>query len=291
LDKEKSHNIRASTQTAFRFPATADQWLNLSLGQMDINGKQFTFRVIGGNEEVHEAYNITNENVFALSGNNPFIGIPESEPFQVPVFRPETVTALEIGYKGLYFDKVLFVDTYFFHNTYNSFHAKQALAQNPGTANENRYITTISTENPVVTYGWAVGADMMMPGGFLLKGNLMNNTIDLGENNTSGFQSRFNTPAYKINISLVNYHVLQNLGFSVSWRWQDSFNWESDFGKTVIPSYNTIDAQVSLKLPQWSSVVKVGGSNLLNQYYATGLGNSAIGGLYYVSVTFDEFLN
>jgi outer membrane receptor protein involved in Fe transport len=291
LDKEKSHNIRASTQTAFRFPATADQWLNLSLGQMDINGKQFNFRVIGGNEEVHEAYNITSENVYALSGNNPFIGVPENEPFQVPVFRPETVTALEIGYKGLYFDKVLFLDTYFFHNTYNSFHAKQALAQNPGTANENRYITTISAENPVVTYGWAVGADMMIPGGYLLKGNLMNNSIDLGENETSGFQSRFNTPAYKINISLVNYHVLQNIGFSVSWRWQTSFNWESDFGKTTIPSYNTIDAQVSVKLPQWSSVVKLGGSNLLNQYYASGFGNSAIGGLYYVSVTFDEFLN
>jgi hypothetical protein len=119
----------------------------------------------------------------------------------------------------------------------------------------------------------------------------MNNSIDLGENKTAGFQSRFNTPAYKINISLVNYHILKNLGFSVSWRWQDSFNWESDFGKTIIPSYNTIDAQVSLKLPQLSSVIKVGGSNLLNQYYATGLGNSAIGGLYYVSVTFDEFLN
>jgi iron complex outermembrane receptor protein len=291
LDRDKNHNIRASTQTAFRFPATADQWLNLSLGQMNIDGKQFNFRVIGGNEEVHEFYNINNQNVYALSGNNPFIGVPESEPYQVPVFRPETVTALEIGYKGLYFNKLLYLDTYFFHNTYNSFHAKQALAQNPGTANENRYITTISAENPVITYGWAVGADMKMPGGFLLKGNLMNNSIDLGDNQTSGFQSRFNTPAYKINISLVNYHILKNLGFSVSWRWQDSFNWESDFGKTNIPSYNTLDAQVSMKLPQLSSVVKVGGSNLLNQYYATGLGNSTIGGLYYVSVTFDEFLN
>ena len=83
----------------------------------------------------------------------------------------------------------------------------------------------------------------------------------------------------------------QNNGFSIAWRWQTSYNWESDFGTTVIPSYSTIDAQVSLKLPEWSSIVKIGGSNLLNQYYATGLGNSEIGGLYYVSVTFDEFLN
>jgi iron complex outermembrane recepter protein len=286
LDKEKLHNIRASTQTAFRFPSTPDQWVDLSLGQI----MDFNFRVIGGNKEVQDAYNFSTQPVFAISGN-PFVGVPENEPFQVPVFRPETVTALEIGYKGLYFNKLLFLDTYFFHNTYDSFHAKQALVQNPGTPNETRYITTISAKDPVVTYGWAVGADMMMPGGFLLKGNLVNNSIDLGENGASGFQSRFNTPPYKINISVVNYHILQNLGFSISWRWQDSYNWESDFGKTTIPSYNTIDAQVSMKLPQWSSVVKVGGSNLLNQYYATGLGNSSIGGLYYISVTFDEFLN
>ena len=291
LDGDKNHNIRLSTQTAFRFPATADQWLNLSLGQMNIDGNQFNFRVIGGNKEVHEAYNITSENVYALSGNNPFIGVPESDPYQVPVFRPETVAAMEIGYKGLYFNKILFVDAYFFHNTYNSFHAKQALAQYPGTGNENRYITTISAENPVVTYGWAAGGDLMLPRGYIIKGNLMNNSIDLGDNNTAGFQSRFNTPSYKINVSLVNYHVMENLGFSVSWKWQNSYDWESDFGKSRIPSYNTLDAQISMKLPAWSSVVKVGGSNLLNQYYATGLGNSEIGGLYYVSVTFDEFLN
>lgn len=291
LDKAKMHNVRASTQTAFRFPATADQWVDLSLGQMNINGKQFNFRVIGGNSEVHQAYNLNNQNVFALSGNNPFTGIPENEPFQIPVFRPETVTALEIGYKGLYFNKLLYVDSYFFHNTYNSFHAKQALAQFPGTANENRYITTISAENPVVTYGWAIGADLMMPGGFLLKGNIMNNSIDLGENMSSGFQSRFNTPPYKLNVGISNYHIIENIGFSVSWRWQDRFRWESDFGNTEIPAYQTLDAQVSLKLTRWSSVVKVGGSNLLNQYYATGLGNSSIGGLYYISVTYDEFLN
>jgi iron complex outermembrane recepter protein len=286
LDKDKMHNIRVSTQTAFRFPSTPDQWVDLSLGQI----MDFNFRVIGGNKEVQDAYNFSTQPVFAISGN-PFVGVPENEQFQVPVFRPETVTALEIGYKGLYFNKLLFVDTYFFRNSYIGFHAKQALVQNPGTPNETRYITTISAENSVVTYGWAVGADMMMPGGFLLKGNLVNNSIDVGENAVSGFQSRFNTPPYKINISVVNYHILQNLGFSISWRWQDSYNWESDFGKTIIPSYNTIDAQVSMKLPQWSSVVKVGGSNILNQYYATGLGNSSIGGLYYISVTFDEFLN
>jgi hypothetical protein len=36
--------------------------------------------------------------------------------------------------------------------------------------------------------------------------------------------------------------------------------------------------------------VKVGGTNIFNQYYAQGYGLARIGGLYYVALTFDEFL-
>ena len=291
LDRAKQHNLRASTQTAFRFPATQDQWLNMNIGELNIDGSEFNFYVLGGNKVVQDEYDLHTTDVYVLSGNNPFIGVPEGEPYKFSKFKAETVTALELGYKGLYLQKALYVDAYVFHNTYNNFHARQALVQNPGQSNENRYITVISAENPVTTFGWAIGADMMLPRGYIAKANLMNTSIDEGSNSGSGFQSRFNTPNYKINLSFGNYHLLDNLGFNISWRWQDSFNWQSDFGATVIPSYQTLDAQVSLKLPRWSSILKVGGSNLLNQYYTTGFGNSAIGAIYYVSITYDEFLN
>lgn len=291
LDRNKTHNVRCSAQTAFRFASTADQWVDLSLGQLQFNGNQFDFRVIGGNEEVHKAYGLTDQPVFALSGNNPFTGIPESEPYKIPVFRPESVQALEIGYKGLYIQKLLMVDAYFYHNTYDGFHAKQALVQNPGSTMENRFITTISSEEPVVTYGWALGVDSFLPGGFLVKTNVSNNSLDENKNKPEGYQTRFNTPQHRINISLANYHVVKNIGFNISWHWQQSYDWQSDFGSSTIPAYTTLDAQVSMKLPKWSSVVKVGGANLLNQYYTTGLGNASVGGLYYVQVTFDEFLN
>jgi hypothetical protein len=39
------------------------------------------------------------------------------------------------------------------------------------------------------------------------------------------------------------------------------------------------------------SFVKLGGSNLLNNYYQTSFGSAQIGGLYYLSWTFDELLN
>lgn len=289
-DKNKLHHVRASAQTAFRFAATPDQWVDLSLGSMNINGTQFDFRVIGGNREVLDAYGLTQGPVYTLSGNNPFTGIPNTEPYQLPTFRPEKVKALELGYKGLYFQKSILVDAYFYHNTYDGFHGKQALVQNPGSTNESRYITTISASTPVVTYGWSIGLDSFLPGGFLAKGNITNNTL-LENNIPAGYQTRFNTPKYRLNLSLGNFKVVKNIGFNVAWHWQQNFKWESDFGTSNIPAYQTLDAQLSLKLPRWSSVVKVGGANILNQYYTTGLGNASIGGLYYVQVTFDEFLN
>lgn len=291
IDQNQIHTVRGSAQTSFRFASTADQWLDLSLGSMDLNGTIFDFRVIGGNKEVHDAYGLSNTPVYALSGNNPFTGTPDSEPYILQKFRPEIVKALELGYKGLYFKKTFLVDGYFYHNTYNGFHGKQALVQNPGSNLEKRFITTVSSENPVVTYGWSIGFDSYLPKGYLVKANISNNSLNEDENNPNGYQSRFNTPQNRVNVSFGNFKVIDNIGFNVAWHWQESFEWQSDFGSSTIPSYSTLDAQISLKLPQWSSVLKLGGSNILNQYYTTGLGNASIGALYYIQVTFDEFLN
>jgi hypothetical protein len=48
---------------------------------------------------------------------------------------------------------------------------------------------------------------------------------------------------------------------------------------------------VSLKVPSIKSIIKLGGSNLLNQQYIQGWGNPTVGALYYLQITFDEFLN
>jgi outer membrane receptor protein involved in Fe transport len=58
----------------------------------------------------------------------------------------------------------------------------------------------------------------------------------------------------------------------------------------MLPSWNTVDAQVSYRLTSLKSLVKIGGTNILNQYYAQGYGLARIGALYYVSLTFDEFM-
>jgi hypothetical protein len=103
--------------------------------------------------------------------------------------------------------------------------------------------------------------------------------------------SMFNTPDYRFNIGISNIAVTRELGFKLNYRWQNSFLWESTFGVGEVDAFGTLDAQVSYKVKSIKSVVTVGGSNLLNQYYTTGFGNPQIGGLYYVKILFDEFLN
>jgi hypothetical protein len=74
------------------------------------------------------------------------------------------------------------------------------------------------------------------------------------------------------------------------YRWQDSFTWNSSFATGNVSAFGTIDAQVSYKLPSVKTIIKIGGSNILNHYYQTSFGNPKIGAVYYLCMTFDELL-
>ena len=283
LDADKEHNVRMSYQTAFRFPSISDQWVDIAVG---------SYQVIGGLPQVQQKYDFDTNPVYPLSGSNPITDKPviDQVPYVIPPFGPEKVTAMELGYKGLSFHKMLYYDAYIFKNTYNGFLATQLLAQNPNTSNEKRYQTVVGTDQPVSSYGWALGAELRLMKGYFLRGNVAYNKL-VKEAMTPGLQARFNTPDYRFNITLGNREIMKNIGFDLNYHWQNSFFWESNFGAATIPAYATLDGHISYKVSALKSVIKVGGSNLLNHYYTTSFGSAQIGGLYYVSLTFDQFMN
>ena len=51
-------------------------------------------------------------------------------------------------------------------------------------------------------------------------------------------------------------------------------------------AYGTLDAQLSYALPVLDLRIKLGASNVLNQYYVSYLGGPSVGGLYYLAVTY-----
>ena len=123
---------------------------------------------------------------------------------------------------------------------------------------------------------------------FSIFGNLSSDVLN---GVPEGFRAQFNTPKYRSNLGLSNtgFGPDKRFGFNINWRWQQGFFYDGDFASGDLPAVNTVDAQISFKLPAIKSMIKIGGNNILNQYYYNGLGNPQIGGLYYVSFGYNIY--
>ncbi|MEQ8927259.1 MAG: TonB-dependent receptor, partial [Fulvivirga sp.] len=161
-----------------------------------------------------------------------------------------------------------------------------------GTTPIARYGFDVNSNRIVKVQGFAIGAEYSLPKGYQIAANVSyNELLDADVLRDAGFRAQFNTPEYRYNIKFANRKVTDKLGFSVNYRWQDAFLWESSYGVGVVPAFGTFDAQVSYKLSNLKSILKVGGSNITNERYTTSFGNPQLGAIYYVSITFDQFFN
>ena len=280
--KSRNHHLRASAQTAFRYPALADQWTNLNVGAIT---------VVGGQRSVQNDNGFNTIPTYPLIGDDPIFGLPDTTSvFQPSDIRSETVFALEFGYKSLIAEKKLLVDASVFRNFYDRFQGNQLLVQNPFTADETRFQTAITTDINIVNWGWVLGLDYSLPSNFTVGGSVSYSTIEGSEDVGSGFQTNFNTPNYRFNVNFGNRKLIDQLGFNVNYRWQESFLWQSSFGVGEVPAFGTLDAVLTYTLPSIKTRIKLGAANLLNEYYTTSFGSASVGGLYYVTLVFDQFM-
>jgi outer membrane receptor protein involved in Fe transport len=293
---KQDHNLRLSYQTAYRFPTTQNQWINLLVG----GGT----RLMGGLPQLRDYYNFGGNPGFTLAsvqafGASAMAGAPNPTLLKAQnfgEFKPESSTSFEVGYKGL-FGKVLLVDAYMYNSKYQNFISGVTVLQSRGSYNpmnllfeSSRIAYSISTNAPgeVTVKGWGASADFLLPKNFTIGANIYSDEIgDL----PPGFVSYFNTSKYRTNITFANsgFGTNNRYGFNLVYRNVSDFFYEGTFGTGQMPGYNTLDGQVSYKLPAIKSIVKVGGTNLLNKYYRTGWGNPSIGGLYYVSFAYNVF--
>jgi len=304
-----NHNFRGSFQRGFRLPTTQDQFIDLDV---------VTRRLIGSNQLLVDRYNFDPSNSYVSTSVDAAIATGNTSAFAledrvVNDFKPEKVNTYEVGYKGLFADGRLLVDAYYYYSAYTDFIAEIDFTQavpngltgpklndSPqlrqdiinGTVPTQRFGFDINATGQVQAQGWALQLDYSLPSGYTIGGNVAyNELISQDDLIAQGFRAAYNTPKYRYNIKFENRKVTDRLGFNVTWRWQQAFLWESSFGVGVVPSFGTLDAQVSYRVPQWKSIFKLGASNLLNEYYITSIGNPSIGGIYYIQITFDEFFN
>ncbi|MAO65165.1 MAG: TonB-dependent receptor [Balneola sp.] len=305
INVAENQNIRASYQTGFRNPTTQGQYIDLNV---------LTARLLGGLPFLAEKYSIT-ENAFTLESVNQFTntvlagtpnpGVLEAYTEFEPV-KPEQIQSFEVGYKGLLGDK-LFFDMAYYYNIYNDFIAQfrirkaaAAFTGNPaqdqqiaasllsGDASNTFQIYT-NVDETVESQGAVFGFDYSLPSNFKLGANYNWNQLITDREGEYIFD--YNTPEHKFNVSFSNRNLVQNLGFNVTYRWQDEFEWVSSFASGTVPAVSTVDAQVSYKLSDLNSIIKMGGSNITNNRHVLNYGGPNLGAIYYVSITFDEFLN
>lgn len=301
-----SHNIRASYQTGFRNPTTQGQYIDLNV---------LTARLLGGLPFLVEKYNVT-ENAFTLESVERFTdellaGNPaaaqELEAYNnFEKVRPEQIQSYEVGYKGLLGNRLL-IDAAYYYNIYDDFIAQfrvrkaaAAFTGDPATDQQiagsllsgdasNTFQLYTNLDQTVKSRGAVFGFDYSLPNNFVLGTNY--NWNELITDREGGFIFDFNTPEHKFNVTLGNRRLTNNLGFNISYRWQEEFEWTSSFASGTVPSVSTVDAQVSYRVPDLKSTVKVGGSNITNNRHFLNYGGPNLGAIYYVSLTFDQFLN
>lgn len=293
----QDHNLRFSYQTAYRFPTTQNQWINLLTSQG---------RLLGGLPQLRDFYNFQGNPVYTIPsvqafGASALAGAPNPGLLQVQQFgelKPESTTSFEVGYKGLIAKKLL-IDVYAYQAKYQDFlGGVNVIQQRAGLPNNlfnllnpnNRsaYSVSVNSTGNVDVKGWGASAEYMLPKNFSVNANVYSDVIgDL----PPGFISYFNTPKTRFNAGFSNsgFGKDSRFSFNVLYRWVDTFFYEGTFATGQVPSYSTVDAQVSYKFLKTKSILKIGGTNIMNKYYVNGFGNIQIGGLYYVSFGWNVF--
>ncbi|RAJ95937.1 outer membrane receptor protein involved in Fe transport [Larkinella arboricola] len=312
----QAHNFRASFQTGFRNPTPSDQFIKLNVGPITI---------LGGAPSNSAGMNVYENSINSptvggfvngfladmQAGKTPQQAVMANkdklEKSNVAYIKPEKVQSFEVGYRGLLNNRVAFDANYYF-GEYQNFILNQVVIRpdspvlgsdgqiNPAAAqdilNSKYQVFQLYTNasDRVTAQGATLGLTYFVPGGYTIGGNGTWSAFDLKGANPNNIPA-FNTPRYKTNVTVGNRNIGKNIGFNVAWHWQDSFDWVGSFNDLRpgrIQAYHLLDAQVTYRLPALKTALKVGASNLTNRYIVQAYGSPAVGGLYYVSLTFDQ---
>ena len=312
------HNFRASYQTGFRNPTISDQYIKLDVGPI---------LILGGAPINSQGMNVYENSYTAASvgafGSGFGADMQKGVPFptalannkdklvksNVPYIKPERVQSIEVGYKGLLTSKLLF-DINYYYSQYKDFIINSVVIRpnspvklsdgsvNPAAAadilngNIKAFQLYTNAADKVSIQGVTAGLTWALPKNYQLHTNatwIDFNIMDANPNNIPAF----NTPTWKSNVTFSNPKLTDKLGFSVAWHWQTAFDWYGTFTELRpgrIGAYNLLDTQVSYSIPSLKTKIKLGAANLTNQYVVQAYGSPAVGGMYYISLNFDEIL-
>lgn len=330
--EKREHNFRGSFQTGFRNPTTQDQYIGFNVGNavligsapenldrysetLPVNtaaGQLFaggTTSVMTGQNAYYNSYTAQSVTAFAaLAATNPIAAAALLKKTNVDLVKPETVKAIELGYRGQY--KGFSYDLNGYYNIYNDFIGNlTVVAPLYGTAqdapnltagptnagfqsvhaltngNTRAYQLYTNTDVEINSLGFGFGIAKKVYKNFELSANYNYAQFDFDQDKDPSFEAGFNTPKHRVKASLSNDKLFKNFGVNVSGRWNTGYLWQSTFADGMIAETTVIDAQINYALPKLKSTLKVGATNIGGKEYTQVLGAGAIGQQYFVSWT------
>lgn len=315
----KKHNFRFTFQEGYRYPAIFEALSYVNNGRVKrVGSLSYINDGLGYRDNSYTQASVATFNAAVkAAGNTDAAALANRGLLQagdLPEARPEKITSFEVGYKSILFDNKLVIDFDAYSNVYDGFlgqvqvfvpigatigsdaavlamidrnrDATAATTTTAASKGQERYRVYTNAKNSYHSYGSTLGLTYNFYKRYTLSGNVNLNNI---ESNAQAdiFVTGFNTPKWTTNVSVGNREIIKNVGFNVTWRWQDSFLWESPLVTGTVNAINNVDAQVNLRVPTYKATIKVGGSNIFNNRYIQYAGGPTIGGLYYVALTFE----
>jgi iron complex outermembrane receptor protein len=280
--------FRFSFSSALRNPTLSDQYLNLDVGPATLAGH------IGAVDSL-----ITIESF--INGLD-YLNWDTLEYFNIDAIRPEKVTTFEIGARTSLFNS-LFVDLGYYRNSYQHFLGYQLgvtteldLNSPPPVFPENTivYRYSANSKTKVNTQGFSIGLNYYLSNTITLNGNYSFNDLTKVDEDDPIIPA-YNTPKHKYNlgisgrnISVFDIDALKRVGFSINYKWVEGFQYEGSPQFTgFVPTYDLLDAQVSVDVERLNTTIKIGASNILNNEHFETYGGPYIGRLAYISLLYD----
>ncbi len=297
-----AHSIRFSYQNGYRFPSVFEAFSNVNSGGV----KRVGGLPVMSSGIFENAYKRASIDAFQAAVNSDVntLGLTKDQAIvknegllvknDYTYVQPERIRSLEIGYRGTLLNTDLQWDIDFYYNKYTNFIA-QVEMNIPKTSNadsiafylndkkkQDRYRMWTNSKTTAYNYGSSLGMKIRFYRDFRAMGNVTFSKLQRKSSN-DGLEDGFNTPQWIANVSIGNDKVFRRLGFMITGRWQSGYYWQSFLVNGNVPSYRTLDAQISLTFDKVR--LKIGGTNILNRYYYSFLGGPSVGGFYYSSVT------
>jgi outer membrane receptor protein involved in Fe transport len=305
LGKNRQHNIRASYQTGFRNPDSQAQYIFFPTANI----------LLGGTKENAERYGIYNGGAYTLESYNAFVetylaGSPNFSLLKIANFdfvKPENLQVVELGYKGIFANKVL-VDLNGYFNIYKNFITQITVVSRDSTFHQGQVLPGLNnvlagnaeqptTWRPYVnipgkTYSWGtgIGVTYMVTKGFLIRGsyNYMDYKVPGTQTVGTARDLGFNASKHQFFVGVQGNNIWKGLGFAVDYRWQTAIDWSSDFADGTVPARGSLDANISYTVDKAMTTFKIGATNIAGPEYNTNVGGPLIGRTFYASITFDQ---